>query len=135
MLSCLNERALRNSLYFQAVPTLAAVRVDDRNTVYDLDPLNGTAEFGLTPAQEALVIGGEASLWGEEIDASNLQQRAWPRGCAFAERMWSNRDVKSVALAAPRIGRMVCKMKARGIGASPIGPGSCLATQATYIAH
>lgn len=92
--------------------------------MYDLDPLNGTAEFGLTPAQEDLVIGGEASLWGEEIDASNLQQRAWPRGCAFAERMWSNRDVTSVALAAPRIARMVCKMKARGIGASPIGPGS-----------
>ena len=78
---------------FQVVLTLSPRwRVDDRNTVYDLDPLNGTAEFGLTPSQEALVIGGEASLWGEEIDASNLQQRAWPRGCAFAERMWSNRD-------------------------------------------
>ena len=31
---------------------------------------------------------------GEEIDASNLQQRAWPRGSAFAERMWSPRAVK-----------------------------------------
>ena len=28
------------------------------NAVYALDPLNGTAEFGLTPAQEKLVIGG-----------------------------------------------------------------------------
>jgi hexosaminidase len=86
-----------------------------------------------TPAQEALVIGGEASLWGEEIDASNLQQRAWPRGCAFAERMWSPRYITSVELAAPRLARMVCKMKALDIGVSPIGPGSCLATQATYI--
>ena len=103
------------------------------NAVYALDPLNGTAEFGLTPAQEKLVIGGEASLWGEEIDASNLQQRAWPRGSAFAERMWSPRAVKSVKLAAPRLARQVCKMKARGLGASPIGPGSCLATQSTYI--
>ena len=97
-------------------------------TVYALDPLNGTAEFGLTEAQQALVIGGEASLWGEEIDASNLQQRAWPRGCAFSERMWSARDVKIPGEAAPRLARMVCKLKARGIGASPISPGSCYQT-------
>ena len=39
----------------------------------------------------------------------------------------------SVKMAAPRLARMICKMKAKGIGASPIGPGSCLASQATYI--
>ena len=61
--------------------------------MYALDPLNGTAEFGISRAEQELVIGGEASLWGEEIDASNLAQRAWPRGSAFAERMWSQKSV------------------------------------------
>ena len=29
----------------------------------------------------------QASLWSEEINAHNLFAKAWPRGCAFAERM------------------------------------------------
>merc|ERR1712039_1031676 len=38
--------------------------------VYSLDPLNGT---DLTADEQQLVIGGEASLWGEEIDEANLE--------------------------------------------------------------
>jgi hexosaminidase len=75
------------------------------------------------------VVGGEASLWGEEIDSSNLVQRAWPRGCAFGERMWSARDVKSAQEAAPRLARQICRMKADGVAAAPIGPGSCFDTK------
>ena len=37
--------------------------------VYTTEPLDGAS---LTPAQEQLVIGGEASLWGEEINQNNL---------------------------------------------------------------
>ena len=94
-------------------------------TVYALDPLNGT---DLTPAEAALVIGGEASLWGEEINAHNLQPKAWPRGAAFAERMWSARAVDDPVEAAPRLARVYCRLEARGVQASPIGPGSCYAT-------
>ena len=75
------------------------------------------------------MVGGEASLWGEEIDSSNLVQRAWPRGCAFGERMWSARDVKSAQEAAPRLARQICRMKADGVAAAPIGPGSCFDTK------
>ena len=99
------------------------------DTVYSLDPLNGAQQFGITDAQAKLVVGGEASLWGEEIDSSNLVQRAWPRGCAFAERMWSAQAVNDVYEAAPRLARMVCKLKSSGVGASPIGPGSCFMTR------
>ena len=90
--------------------------------VYALDPLNGTT---LTPQEAALVVGGEASLWGEEIDERNLAPKAWPRGAAFAERMWSPRAVNDVDEAAPRLARMFCRLAARGIRASPISPGSC----------
>ena len=49
-------------------------------------------------------------MWGEEIDEHNLEPKAWPRGAAFAERMWSARDVKSVDEAAPRLARMFCRL-------------------------
>lgn len=90
--------------------------------VYSLDPLNGT---DLTPDEQKLVIGGEASLWGEEIDESNLEMKAWPRGAAFAERMWSAAEVRDEYEAAPRLARQFCRMRARGTRASPISPGSC----------
>ena len=96
--------------------------------MYQLDPLNGTDGL-LTPKQQKSVIGGEASLWGEEIDASDLLPRAWPRAAAFAERMWSQRArAHSVEEAAPRLARFACRLKARGIAAQAISPGSCLAT-------
>ena len=94
--------------------------------MYRLDPLNGTDGL-LTPRQQQSVLGGEASLWGEEIDASDLLQRAWPRAAAFAERMWSPRAGRSVSEAAPRLARLACRLKARGIAAQAISPGSCLA--------
>lgn len=92
-------------------------------TVYSLDPLNGT---DLTPDEQKLVIGGEASLWGEEIDEANIEMKAWPRGAAFAERMWSAAEVRDEEEAAPRLARQFCRMRAQGIGASPISPGTCL---------
>jgi hexosaminidase len=102
--------------------------------VYALDPLNGT-DGKLTPAQKALIIGGEVSLWGEEINEDNLQQKAWPRASAFAERMWSSEDFTKgirrqtapalAKLVGPRLVRMYCKMRQRGIKASPLSPGSC----------
>ena len=97
---------------------------------YSLDPLNGTDTL-LTPAEQRLVLGGEVSLWGEEIDGDNLLNRAWPRSAAFAEKMWSPRahttGTAAIYDAAPRLARFVCRLKARGISAQPISPSSCLA--------
>lgn len=97
-------------------------------SVYSLDPLNGTSGM-LTPAQEKLVIGGEVSLWGEEIDQNNLMAKAWPRSAAFSEKMWSPQMLTTgsdaTTLAGPRLTRMHCKLQARGIQSSPISPGSC----------
>lgn len=101
-------------------------------SVYSLDPLNGT---DLTAEEAKLVIGGEASLWGEEIDASNLAEKAWPRGAAFAERMWSAREVNDVNEAGPRLARQFCRMQSAGVRASPIMPGSCLRQESVSALH
>lgn len=37
-----------------------------------------------------LIIGGEVCLWSEQVEASSLDARIWPRAAAFAERMWSD---------------------------------------------
>jgi len=72
------------------------------------------------------VRGGEACLWGESIDGSNLALKAWPRLSAVAERLWSPRSVTSAISATPRLEEMACRMQARGvIGTSVPGMKTC----------
>jgi hypothetical protein len=56
---------------------------------------------------------------GNKTKSEGVEPKAWPRGAAFAECMWSARDVKSVDEAAPRLARMFCRLAARGFRASP----------------
>lgn len=35
-------------------------------------------------------LGGEALLWGNDIQGEEIEARLWPRGMALAERLWSN---------------------------------------------
>ena len=86
------------------------------------DPTNFTG----TPAQKALVVGGEFSLWAEFIDSTNLLSRGWPSGCAVAERLWSPASVTSLSDASVRIQGHTCRLVARGIAAEPPnGPSFC----------
>jgi len=71
------------------------------------------------------IIGGEAAMWGEQVDATNIDSRVWPRACAVAERLWSNQFVNNVTLATPRLIDFRCRLAQRGIGAGPIAPDYC----------
>ncbi|MDF7813552.1 family 20 glycosylhydrolase [Hymenobacter sp. YC55] len=56
-------------------------------TYYANDPL--PADTPLTPDQQKLILGGEATMWAEFADSVVMDSRIWPRTAAVAERLWS----------------------------------------------
>uniref|UniRef100_A0A8B9KY60 Beta-hexosaminidase n=1 Tax=Astyanax mexicanus TaxID=7994 RepID=A0A8B9KY60_ASTMX len=93
----------------------------DWQKYYKVEPLSfqGTAE------QKKLVIGGEACLWGEYVDGTNLTPRLWPRASAVGERLWSDENVKDINSAYNRLAKHRCRMVQRGIPAEPLYIGFC----------
>ena len=63
-----------------------------------------------TEAQNSLVVGGHAALWGEFVDSTNFISRMWPRASAVGERLWSDKSVANVDAASPRLHNMKCRM-------------------------
>lgn len=49
-------------------------------TFYINEPLTNITK----PEQQKLVLGGEVCMWGEKIDASDIEQTIWPRAAAAA---------------------------------------------------
>lgn len=52
--------------------------------IYDFD-----FTLNLTSEEASHVAGGEAPLWGEQIDDTIVSQKVWPRAAALAELLWS----------------------------------------------
>ena len=50
---------------------------------------DASSPFRCTDAQRARIIGGEACMWGESVDAANFFNTVWPQLTQIAERLWS----------------------------------------------
>lgn len=59
------------------------------------DPL--PPDSPLSPEERKHVLGGEATMWAELVDARNVDTRIWPRTAAIAERLWSPAEVNDVS--------------------------------------
>ncbi|XP_065873955.1 beta-hexosaminidase 3 isoform X2 [Euphorbia lathyris] len=88
------------------------------------------------PQKQKLVIGGEVCMWGESVDASDIEQTIWPRAAAAAERLWTPIDklAKDPDQVYGRLTHFRCLLNQRGIAAGPVaemgrsppfGPASC----------
>ena len=61
------------------------VGVLDLQRVYGFDPV----PEGLSPAEQALILGGEMNLWTEYIPPERVDAMLLPRMCAMAEALWT----------------------------------------------
>jgi len=92
--------------------------------MYGSDPTEGP---GLTPEEIARVLGGEAALWSESIDAPNFDAMGVSRLGAFAERFWSPSTVTDPKNFEARSQRLRCLNVKRGIapGSGPLSSDFC----------
>jgi len=92
--------------------------------MYGTDPTEG---LGLSPEEVARVLGGEAALWAESIDAPNFDAMAFSRLGAFAERFWSDSSVTEPKNFEQRSQRLRCLNVKRDItaGAGPLSSDFC----------
>ena len=86
----------------------------DWQRYYLAEPLN----FTVPSKAAANLLGGEACLWGEFIDETNLRQLLWPRVLPVAERLWSGEEVRDLGHAKERIAVQRCLMVREGGGGS-----------------
>jgi len=61
---------------------------------YMVDPVPQAS--GLSPEEQARILGGEACMWTEQTTPRDIDSRIWPRAAAVAERLWSPGEVSNV---------------------------------------
>ena len=88
--------------------------------VYGFEPVPA----GLSDAEAALVIGGQANIWTEHMEsARRVDYMAFPRLCALAEAVWSPAGARDLAGFSARLGPHLARLDALGVNYRPLsGP-------------
>jgi len=117
--------ALMSSPYYldKQIPVPNSFQYEWLNTwieMYQIDPA-----ANITSNAE-LILGGEACMWGEQVDQLSIDERIWPRAAAVAEKFWSPVTVTNITSATSRLNTFRCHSLARRyIPSSPIMPDYC----------
>jgi hexosaminidase len=98
---------------------------DTWQNFYLNEPFGGDVASSWTDDLKAKVLGGEASMWGEQVDDTDFDVRVWPRASAVGERLWSLQEYNDVNEAAQRLQQFRCHLVGRGVMAGPISPDFC----------
>ncbi|XP_015189390.1 PREDICTED: chitooligosaccharidolytic beta-N-acetylglucosaminidase [Polistes dominula] len=96
--------------------------------IYDNSPSNILMKQGFGVNKKNLVLGGEVTLWTEQVDSTSVDSRLWPRSAAFAERLWSD-PASTWIHAEHRILRQRQRLVERGINADRLEPEWCIQNQ------
>jgi len=83
---------------------------------YDVEPLSFTSSADL----KNLVTGGEAAVWTENIDSTNITSIAWPATARRAERRWSPEWIVNWNTRKERFQEQRCRLRLRGINVGSI---------------
>ncbi len=70
---------------------------------------------GLSDAEAAHVLGGEATMWAEWVTPETIDSRIWPRTAAIAERLWSPREVRDVEDMYRRLATLSVRLEELGL--------------------
>lgn len=83
---------------------------------YLVDPVPVNTD--LTPDEQKLIVGGEATMWTEHVTPETVDSRIWPRTAAIAERLWSASSVRDVEEMYRRLERISLLLE--GLGSTHI---------------
>ncbi len=77
------------------------------------DPI--PADTTLSPDEQGRILGGEAAMWAEQINAQSVDSRVWPRTLTVAERLWSPREDRDVPDMYARLRRTSLELSNLGV--------------------
>ncbi len=72
------------------------------------------ANTTLTPDEQKRILGGEVCMWSEQLNATTIDSRVWPRALAVAERFWSPQSDRDVSYMYQRL--RVASLELQGVG-------------------
>ena len=83
-------------------------------THYAVDPMSGDAAK-LSAEEKQRILGGEATMWGEQVGPETIDSRIWPRTAAIAERYWSPESVRDVTSMYRRMNQISWRLNFAGL--------------------